>query len=139
MGRSDSIKKSNFNALTSILSTDTFDFVKNGQNFKITFSDLISNLGVSGNLAAAGDVSAIAVLNQSGSINYIRGILGGSGILASLSAGGAIEIDHNFTVDTTGSPIMLNQAADSPTLVSIVGGTGITVTAVGNTIEISLT
>jgi hypothetical protein len=139
MTRASSIKKSNFNALTEAVATDYFDFVQNGQNFKITLANLITSLGVSGAIAAAGDVSAIPVLNQDGGVNYIRGILGGSGILASLSAGGAVEIDHNFTIDSTGSAIMANATAASPTFRSIVGGTGITVTTVGNTIEISLT
>jgi len=137
MSRDKDIRKSNFVAVTSLASTDTFDLVRSGQNFKITFSDMIAALGVCGSLVAAGDAEAIPVLNVDGTINNIRGILGGSGIVTSLSVGGAVKVGHNFTVDTTGASILRNEAADSPTLRSIVGGTGITVAESGNTVTIS--
>jgi len=137
MSRTKDVRKSDFNAKSAALTGDYFDFVRSGQNFRISFDNLLTSLGVSGALAPVGDVTAIATLLQSGGVNYIRGILGGSGILASLTVGGAIKIGHNFDINKTGAPIMANETADQPTLRSLVGGTGITVAASGDIIQIS--
>jgi hypothetical protein len=54
-----------------------------------------------------------------------------------VSAQNGITLAHNFTVNSTGSPLMLNTTALSPTFVSLVAGTGITLTAASSTITIT--
>jgi hypothetical protein len=81
--------------------------------------------------------TASPVLSVDGTINKIRNIENGSGIAANISATDGVEIKHNFTVDATGSPLMLNTAAVSPTFVSLFAGSGISLTATGNIIAIS--
>ena len=138
MSRDKDIRKSNFVAQTSMVnSTDFLDFVRNGQNFRISMPNFITALGVTGSLTAVGDATAIPVFYLNGTVNNIRGIIGGSGVTASISSGDAVEVAHNFTVDKTGAPVLANETAVSPTIRSIVGGTGITVAAAGNIIQIS--
>ena len=94
-------------------------------------------MGVTGTIVQAGAVTAAPILDTQGDINNIRGIENGSGIAANVSATDGVEIKHNFTVDATGSPLMLNTTATSPTFVSLLAGSGITLSAAGNVIAIS--
>jgi len=135
--RDSDIKKSKFIAKSLLTTGDYLDFVRNGQNFRISYADFVASLGISGNIASIGDVTAIPVFYLLGGINYIRSIIGGSAITASLSAAGGVKLDHNFTVNKTGAPVLANESAVSPTIRSIVGGTGITVAASGDIIQIS--
>jgi len=137
MTRAKDVKKSSFIAKTTFTAGDYVDFVRNGQNFRIAYADFVAALGVSGNIFPVGDATAIPVYFASGSLNYIRSIIGGSGIVASISSGNGVQIGHNFTVDKTGAPVLANETAVSPTIRSIIGGTGITVAASGTTIQIS--
>jgi hypothetical protein len=136
MTRAKDIKKSEFIAQTVFQAGDYLDFVRSGQNFRISFTNFIASLGVSGSLLAVGDVAAIPVYYLDGTVNKFRGVIGGSGIVASLSASDGVQIDHNFDVDDTGAAIMINTTAVQPTIRSIVEGAGITVTGSGDTIEI---
>ena len=133
------IKKSKFVAVTDSETNDTFDFVRNGQNLRIYQSDLIAALGLTGELQSLGEVAAVPVLYVNAGINYIRNLLGVRGVSASLSAQNGVEIGHNFTVDNTGVPIMINSDADSPTFRSIQGSGGVNVAGAAGVLQISLT
>jgi hypothetical protein len=135
--RTYGVRQSDFEALTSITPGSYFGFFYNGYNYKITYANFISGLGVTGTIVQDGAVTGTPVLDVSGTVNNIRNLENGSGIACSVSAENGITIAHNFTVNSTGSPLMLNTAALSPTFVSLVAGTGITLAAASDTITIT--
>lgn len=139
MVRRRDIKKSDFTAVTESESSDYFDFVRNGQNLKISQADMATFLGATGTLEAVGEVTAIPVLRILAGVNYIRSILGGAGINVAVSAQDGIEISHNFTIDNTGVPIMIDSLSDNPTIRSLQAGAGINVSASGDVIQIAAT
>jgi hypothetical protein len=132
-------KQSDFTAQTSILPGSYLGFFVNGYNYKITYDNFLSGLGVTGSIAQDGSVTGSPVLDIQGTVNYIRNIENGAGIVANISPDNGIEISHNFTVDSLGEPLMQNILAASPTFVSLVGVNGIEVTTVGQTIQIAST
>ena len=99
----------------------------------------LSGLGVTGTIVSEGDASGIAVLNVDGTVNKIRNIENGSGIIASVSANGGVKLQQNFTADTTGEPILRNITDDTPDIVSLVAGDGITIARTDNYLTISET
>jgi len=135
--RTYGVRQSDFEALTTITPGSYFGFFYNGYNYKITYANFISGLGVTGTIVQDGSVTGTPVLDVSGTVNNIRNLENGSGITASVSAENGITLAHNFTVNSTGSPLMLNTSALSPTFVSLVAGTGITLAAASNTITIT--
>lgn len=137
--RAYGVKQSDFTAQTSIISGSFLGFFANGYNYKISYDNFLSGLGVTGTIAQDGAVTGTPVLDIQGVDNFIRNIEDGAGIVTNISPDNGIEIAHNFTVDSTGEPLMQNISAASPTLVSLVGGTGIAVATSGETIEISST
>jgi len=137
--RAYGVKQSDFTQQNSILSGSYLGFFANGYNYKISYSNFLSGLGVTGTIVQDGAVTGTPVLDVQGTVNNIRNIEDGSGIVTNVSAENGITIAHNFSVDTTGEPLMQNIAAASPTFVSLVGGSGIEVTTNGQAIEISST
>lgn len=137
MDRSQGRKKSDFIAKNVVDAGSYLDYFVNGTNYKISYDNFLSGLGVSGTIVQTGDVTGTAVLNVDGSVNKIRNLENGSGIVTSVSVDNGITISHNFTQDTTGSPIVKDITLASPTFVSLVAGDGIDITAVGDTLEIS--
>jgi len=131
------VKKSEFVAVSDSQSTDSFDFVRNGQNLRMTQEDLILALGVSGPLQSIGDPAGIPVLSVSGGVNYIRNIIGGPGIMTSIGPQNGVKIQNNYNVDKGGVPIMINEGSDQPTFRSISGTGGIAVSASGDEVSIS--
>lgn len=139
MTRRKDIRKSDFTLVGSSQPTDTFDLVRNGQNLKIYQSDLVSDFGATGSLESRGEITAIPVLEVIANVNYIRNILGGSGIIAQLSPQDGVQISHNFDADTDAVPVMINSSSASPTIRSIQAGTGISVAGAGGIIQIAST
>lgn len=137
--RAYGVKQSDFTAQTSIISGSFLGFFANGYNYKISYDNFLAGLGVTGTIAQDGAVTGTPVLDIQGVDNFIRNIEDGAGIVTNISPDNGIEIAHNFTVNSTGEPLMQNISAASPTLVSLVGGTGIAVATSGETIEISST
>jgi len=135
MTLSRDVKKSNFTLVSTPELTDRFDFIRNGQNQSILLSDLITGMGLSGEFIELGEVAAVPVLQIIAGINYIRNILGGAGISVSVSAQNGIQIEHAFTVDKTGVPICLSETT-TPTLISLIAGSGISLTPSGDTLTI---
>ncbi len=130
--RAQGRKKSQFVQQTSVLPGSYLDYVVNGTNYKISYNDFVSDLGVTGSIVQEGSVTGTPVLDVDGSINNIRNLENGPGITTAVSPQNGITISHNFTVNTDGLPVLLNPTADSPTIASIVAGSGIAVTAVNN-------
>jgi hypothetical protein len=137
--RSYGVKQSDFTQQTSIISGSFLGFFANGYNYKISYDNFLGGLGVTGTIAQDGAVTGTPVLDIQGTVNLIRNIEDGSGIVTNVSAENGITIAHNFTVNTTGEPLMQDIASASPMFVSLVGGTGIAVTTSGDTIEIAST
>lgn len=137
--RAYGVKQSDFTQQNSILSGSYLGFFANGYNYKISYSSFLSGLGVTGTIVQDGAVTGTPVLDVQGTVNNIRNIEDGSGIVTNVSAENGITIAHNFSVNTTGEPLMQDIASASPMFVSLVGGDGIACTTVGDTIEISST
>jgi len=137
--RSYGVRQSQFIEETSVPAGSSLGFFNNGYNYQITYANFLSGLGVTGSIAQDGDPVGVPVLDIQGTVNYIRNLEAGSGVSISVSAQNGIEIEHNFTVDTTGEPLMQDVGDPSPTFVSLVAGTGIDIVTSGSTIEISST
>lgn len=137
MDRSQGRKKSEFIAKNVVDAGSYMDYFVNGTNYKISYDNFIAGLGVSGSIEQDGAVTGTPVLDIDGTVNKIRNIENGSGIITAVSVDNGITISHNFTADSTGLPIVKNILLASPTFVSLVAGTGIDIAAVGDTLEIS--
>lgn len=111
-------------------------FIESGVNYKIAQADVIAMLGATGTITPLGPVTGTDVLNVNGTVNEIRNISGGAAIAVSLNPDDGIDIDFSIDVDATGAPLMLNPTAATPTIVSLVAGNGVTITSVGDTVEI---
>ena len=137
-GNSQGRKKSEFIQQGTVLANSYLDYVVNGTNYKISYDNFVANLGVTGSIIQTGSVTGSPVLDVDGSVNKIRNIESGSGVNANVSAENGIKLSHNFTASADGLPILLNTTAASPTIASIVAGSGISVATVNDSgIEIS--
>jgi hypothetical protein len=136
--RADGRKKSDFVAQDTVLANSFMDYFVNNTNYRISYQNLVAGLGVTGSIVTTGSASGSPVLEINGTVNKIRNIENGSGVITSVSATNGIKISHNFTANADGLPILLNTTADSPTIASIVAGSGISVSAV-NTSGIKIT
>lgn len=135
--RADGRKKSDFVAQDTVLANSFMDYFVNNTNYRISYQNFVAGLGVTGSIVTTGAVSGSSVLEVDGTVNKIRNLENGSGVITSVSATNGVEIKHNFTADNTGSPVLLNTTAASPTIASIAAGDGISVTAVSNSIQIA--
>ena len=136
--RADGRKKSDFVAQDTVLANSFMDYFVNNTNYRISYQNLVAGLGVTGSIVTTGDVSGSPVLEIDGTVNKIRNIENGSGIVTSITATNGVKVSHNFTANADGLPILLNTTAASPTIASIVAGSGISVAAV-NTNGIQIT
>ena len=134
--RSQGRKKSDFVAKTSVDAGAFMDYFVNGTNYKITYANFVGGLGVTGSITQSGAATGIAVLDIDGSVNKIRKIESGAGVLASVSAQNGVEIKHNFSADATGAPLLLNVTDATPDIASLVGGSGINLTSTSNYVTI---
>ena len=130
--RAQGRKKSEFVQQSTVLANSYLDYVVNGTNYKIAYNDFVTGLGVTGTIVQEGAVTGTAILDVDGTINQIRNLENGPGIVTSVSAENGAKISHNFTANADGLPILLNTTAASPTIASIVAGSGISVQAVNN-------
>lgn len=136
--RAQGRKKSQFVAKTTVEAGGYFDYVVNGYNYRIAYTDFIGGLGVTGTIVQEGAVTGAPILDVDGTINNIRNIESGSGILANVSTSNGVEIKHNLTASAVGTPVLLSATATSPIIASLVAGSGISLAVSGTTgIEIS--
>lgn len=131
-------KKSNFPAQSTVLSGATFDYVVSGVNYKITFPELLSELGATGTMQQEGDVTGTPILDVQGSVNGIRNLEAGSGIATSVSPQNGATIEHNFALDTVGVKLSDDFTIAQPIFRSLVAGSGMSVSGTGNQIQIAL-
>ena len=132
-------KISQFVVDNDVTDSSLITYVKNGQNFTITQAEYLKLFGTTGSMEQAGAVTATPVLDTQGTVNNIRNLEDGSGVKSSVSAQNGITLSHNFTVDSTGAPLMLNQTLPSPTFPSLVEGDGIDISIDGTKIVIAAT
>ena len=130
--RSQGRKKSNFPALTGIPANATLDFVTPGVNFKITLADFLAALNVTGTIVQDGAVAGTPVLDKAGTVNNIRNIEDGPGILSAVSPENGLALRHNFIINADGVPVMINKDEAQPTFRSVSAGSGIAVTLGGD-------
>ena len=131
-GNSQGRKKSEFIQQGTVLANSYLDYVVNGTNYKISYDNFVANLGVTGSMVQTGAVTGAPVLDVDGSVNRIRNLEGGSGINVNVSPENGVIVSHNLTANADGLPILLNTTAASPTIASIVAGSGISVQAVND-------
>jgi hypothetical protein len=136
--RADGRKKSDFVAQDTVLANSFMDYFVNNTNYRISYQNLVAGLGVTGSIVTTGDVSGSPVLEIDGTVNKIRNIENGSGIVTSITPTNGVKVSHNFTANADGLPILLNTTAASPTIASIVAGAGISIATVNSSgIEIT--
>jgi hypothetical protein len=136
--RAQGRKKSEFVQQSTVLANSYLDYVVNGTNYKISYDNFVSGLGVTGTIVQEGAVTGTAILDVDGAVNQIRNLEAGPGIVTSVSAENGAKISHNFTASADGLPILLNTTAASPTIASIVAGSGISIATVNSSgIEIT--
>ena len=136
--RAQGRKKSEFVQQSTVLANSYLDYVVNGTNYKISYDNFVSGLGVTGTIVQEGAVTGTAILDVDGAVNQIRNLEAGPGIVTSVSAENGAKISHNFTASADGLPILLNTTAASPTIASIVAGAGISIATVNDSgIEIT--
>jgi hypothetical protein len=135
-GNAQGRKKSEFVQQNTVLANSYLDYVVNGSNYKISYDNFVANLGVTGSIIQSGAVTGAPVLDVDGSVNKIRTIENGSGVLANVSAENGIQLSHNFVNDATGTPIFLSTTADQPVFASLVAGNGIALTSTDNYVTI---
>lgn len=135
--RAQGRKKSDFVAKATVEAGGYLDYVVNGTNYKISYDNFVSGLGVTGSIVQDGAVTGAAILDTQGTVNNIRNLENGSGIIANVSPENGVILAHNFSQDATGTPIFLNTTADSPTFASLVAGNGIVITPTSNYITIA--
>jgi hypothetical protein len=136
---SKDLKKSKFIEKSSadLLDSDTYDFVSNSQNFKVPLSELIKKFGTTGSLVTKGEVTGVPVLNKNGTENQIRNIVGGAGIVPSLSPEDGVLLDQGFSTGDAGSPVLIKETEESPVIRNLVPGTGIGIAPDGDNLVIS--
>ena len=133
-----STKISEMVSITSVNPDGSLTVVQNGQNFKISQSDYIAGLGVTGTIVQEGPATATPVLDKAGTVNNIRNLENGSGVKASVSAQNGITLEHNFIPGTTGTPVLIDETTLTPTILNIVAGTGISVARNNGAIQVAL-
>jgi hypothetical protein len=134
--RAQGRKKSQFTQQSTVLANSYLDYFVNGTNYKISYDNFVSGMGVTGTIVQDGAVTGTPILDTNGTINNIRNLEDGSGIVTNVSAENGVTIAHNISYDTTGAPLFLNTTASSPVIASIVGGNGISVTSTDNYVTI---
>jgi hypothetical protein len=130
--RTQGRKISKFIQQDTVLANSYLDYVVNGTNYKISYTDFVSNLGVTGSLAQEGAATGAPVLDVNGTVNNIRNIEDGAGIAANISPENGIKLSHTFVSDADGQPILINSASLTPIIASIVAGSGISVALVNS-------
>ncbi len=113
--QTDNRKKSNFAAQTSLPSDAYLDYVSGGVNYRIDLTSFQTSLGVTGTIVQAGDSTGLPILQTTGSVNNIRNLENGAGIISSVSPLNGAKIAQNVAngsggqntiVDTTTSQIV---------------------------------
>ncbi len=132
-------KKSQFIETSSLLGADTLDVVRGGSNLKVSYTNFLAGLGVTGTLVQDGSVSGTPVLDVAGTVNNIRNLEDGPGVKSSVSAENGITLEHNFAFDTVGTPLTPDATALSPIMRSLSAGSGMTIGVVDDRVVFTAT
>lgn len=136
--RAQGRRKSKFPAATEISEDATLDFVAPGVNFKITKQNFIDEMGATGTIVQDGAATGTPVLDKQGTVNKIRNLEDGPGVIATISPENGITLKHNFSPGSGGVPIFTNITEIQPTIRSLAAGDGIAVSAQNGSIVVSL-
>lgn len=134
---SNSLKISEFTSQSILQDTDFFNIVRSGTNYKIAFSSLKNDLGVTGSLSSVGSPSAIPVLNTFGNDYQIRSIETSKGLVSNISAQNGINIATNFTQSGIGSALIDDLTASQYKFKTLVGGQNISLTDSSDSITVN--
>lgn len=136
MLRAQGRRKSVFPALTGIPADATLDFVSGGTNYKITLSDFLAALNVTGSIVQEGDPLAVPVLDTQGTVHNIRNVETGdtSGLQASISAQNGLTLALNAQSSGAGIAVLSNDNK----IRRLVAGGGATITLSGDDITIGV-
>ncbi len=137
--RSRGTRKSQFPARTIVTPGATFDFVSEGTNIKITQENLQKSLGATGTITTDGDPLGTPVLDKQGSINIIRNIEPGDGIQTSVSPQNGVVVKSGIIQDQTGQTLFDDVAQTNPTAASLIPGSGMEISKMGDVITITAT
>ena len=133
-------KISQFTGATTLNDSDLVTIVSNGQNFKVTYGDLKTNLGVTGSLTSTGAALGTPILNNPSGNDYeIRKLEDGNGITFSITAEDGVTAALNIDQDSTGVALIENLATSAPDMASLVAGQGISITKDGSVITLGNT
>lgn len=138
VNRAQGRRKSNFPGQSSVLSAAFFDYFVAGVNYRISFTDLLPELGATGTMQQEGDVTGTPILDVQGSVNGIRNLEAGSGIQTSVSPQNGATIEHGFVLDTAGVKLSDDFTIAQPIFRSLVAGSGMNVSGMGDQIQIAL-
>tara|TARA_R110000744_G_scaffold225718_2_gene344047 strand:+ start:362 stop:796 length:435 start_codon:yes stop_codon:yes gene_type:complete len=128
---------------TTVESSDILALVRNSTLYGVTFTNLQTALGVTGQIKPLGSATAVQILNQpSSGLNYIRNISPTQGMTAAVDAYGNINLKTNLanagsTAD--GSGVIVDQTAAQVKFKRIKAGAGITITETDDSIIIAVT
>jgi len=137
--RARGIRKSRFPEVDTIPEDATLDFVAPGVNLKIGKQNFIDEMGATGTIVQAGAITGTPVLDKQASVNNIRNLENGPGVKSNVSPENGITLEHNFIFDSAGAALSQDPTLPQPVFRSLVAGTGISVGASLNQIQISLT
>ena len=126
---------------TTVESSDILALVRNSTLYGVTFTNLQTALGVTGQIKALGSATAVQILNQpSSNLNYIRNISPTQGMTAVVDAQGNINLKTNLanagsTAD--GSGVIVDQTAAQVKFKRIKAGSNTTITESTDSITVA--
>ena len=126
---------------TTVESSDILALVRNSTLYGVTFTNLQTALGVTGQIKPLGSATAVQILNQpSSNLNYIRNISPTQGMTAAVDAYGNINLKTNLanagsTAD--GSGVIVDQTAAQVKFKRIKAGSNATVTETATSITVA--
>lgn len=135
---SNSKKISEFQTQSLVQDSDLFTFVRGNTNYKLSWSSLKLDLGVTGSISPIGSPTSIPVLQSFNNDYSIRGIETIKGMSATLSAENGVMLSNNFTQVGAGQKIIKDLNAPQYEFKTILSGTNINVTDTGDSLRIDL-
>ena len=132
----DSKKQSGFTNVSEVPSGAYFGLFNSTTNYRISYENLLTSLGVTGSLEQLGD-SGQPLLYQAGGTNYIRNIIGGFGVTLTQEPTDEVTISIGYTFNDTGAALVTDPLSPTPAFKSLVAGTGVSIAEAATTIQIS--
>ena len=119
------VKKSRFDQNDTIPSDAFVDFWANGTNYRIPWSSYLNNIGVTGSLSQAGEITTVPVLDGSVPDYIIRNIGVGDDLTISLSPENAIliELDGDLARKPVEQTFSSNGTINDDTTIALSTGT----------------